>query len=110
MPEPLVTEERNPRTIDIDLRPTLEILTILNDEDARVPEAVRAVLPELAEVVDKAVMRYQTGGTIFYFGAGASGRIGALDAAELPPTFSIPEPRRVTRPAALKLLAPLRNP
>ena len=91
------TEQRNPRTVDIDVSSTLDILTMLNDEDARVPVAVRAVLPDLARVIDAAVERYRAGGTIYYFGAGASGRIGALDAAELPPTFSIPRERVVAR-------------
>jgi N-acetylmuramic acid 6-phosphate etherase len=97
MTEELVTEQRNPRTVDIDVADTLDILTMLNDEDARVPAAVRAVLPELARVVDAAVDRFRSGGTIYYFGAGASGRIAALDAAELPPTFSIPAERVVAR-------------
>ena len=95
----LVTEQRNPRTLDIDVSETLDVLRMLNDEDARVPGAVRAVLPELAEIVDKAVVRFQSGGTIYYFGAGSSGRIAALDAAELPPTFSIPGERVVARVA-----------
>ncbi|NJD29636.1 MAG: N-acetylmuramic acid 6-phosphate etherase [Chloroflexi bacterium] len=93
----LATEQRNPRTVDIDVSETIDILTMLNDEDARVPTAVRAILPALARVVDDAVERYRAGGTIYYFGAGASGRIGALDAAELPPTFSIPRERVVAR-------------
>lgn len=97
MTERLVTEQRNPRTLDIDLRDTLAILTILNDEDARVPGAVRAILPDLASVVDDAAERFRSGGTIYYLGVGSSGRIAALDAAELPPTFSIPSERVVAR-------------
>ncbi|HHC08710.1 MAG TPA: N-acetylmuramic acid 6-phosphate etherase [Actinobacteria bacterium] len=89
-----VTEARNPRTVDIDTLPTLDILGLLNDEDALVAPAVRAALPQLAEAVDAAVVRFGNGGTIHYFGAGTSGRIGVLDAAELPPTFSV-EPHRV---------------
>ncbi len=89
-----VTESRNPRTVDIDTRSTLGILTALNDEDALVAPAVRAALPQLAEVVDVAAERYRAGGNIHYFGAGTSGAIGILDAAELPPTFSI-DPERV---------------
>lgn len=91
----LATERRNPRTADIDIADTPEVLAFLNDEDARVPMAVRAILPQLAEVVDAAVERFASGASIHYFGAGASGRIGALDAAELPPTFSVPEERVV---------------
>ncbi|WP_052669792.1 N-acetylmuramic acid 6-phosphate etherase [Nitriliruptor alkaliphilus] len=88
------TELRNAATVDIDVVPTLEILELLNDEDARVPGAVRAVLPQLAELVDAAVRSYRAGGTIHYVGAGTSGRIAVLDAAELPPTFST-DPDRV---------------
>lgn len=88
------TELRNAATVDIDVVPTIEVLGLLNDEDARVPGAVRAVLPQLAELVDAAVRSYTAGGTIHYVGAGTSGRIAVLDAAELPPTFST-DPDRV---------------
>jgi N-acetylmuramic acid 6-phosphate etherase len=88
------TEGRNPRTADIDILPSLGVLELLNDEDATVPAAVRKALPTLAGVVDVAVARYEAGGTIHYFGAGTSGRLALLDAAELPPTFSA-EPGRV---------------
>lgn len=88
------TETRNPATERIDEVPTLTVLELLNDEDASVPVAVRAVLPQLAELVDAAADAYRRGGTIHYFGAGTSGRIAVLDAAELPPTFST-EPDRV---------------
>jgi N-acetylmuramic acid 6-phosphate etherase len=88
------TEARNPATEHVDELPTLRVLELLNDEDARVPGAVRAVLPQLAQLVDAAVRCYEAGGTIHYFGAGTSGRIAVLDAAELPPTFST-DPARV---------------
>jgi N-acetylmuramic acid 6-phosphate etherase len=88
------TEARNPRTVDIDTLPALGILELLNDEDATVPGAVRPALPALARAVDAAVARFEAGGTIHYFGAGTSGRLAQLDAAELPPTFSI-DPSRV---------------
>ena len=90
-----ITEARNPRTVDIDNLPTLEVLMLLNDEDTRVAPAVRDALPALATAVDAAIERYQAGGTIHYFGAGTSGRIAILDAAELPPTFSIDKSRVV---------------
>ncbi|MEX1296659.1 MAG: N-acetylmuramic acid 6-phosphate etherase [Candidatus Limnocylindrales bacterium] len=93
------TEGRNPRTLEIDTLPTLEVLELLNDEDARVAPAVRAVLPELARAVDAAVERYRAGGTIHYFGAGTSGRLATLDAAELPPTFSADPARTVAHHA-----------
>src|ERR1700683_4311669 len=81
------TELRNDRTTDIDTVPTLELLRLLNEQDARVAGAVAATLPVLAEVVDIAVSRLRAGGRVHYFGAGSSGRIGVLDAAEVVPTF-----------------------
>lgn len=93
------TERRNPRTLDIDTRSSLEVLQLLNDEDARVAPAVRAALPQLAQAVDAAVERYQAGGNIHYFGAGTSGRMATLDAAELPPTFSADPARTVAHHA-----------
>jgi N-acetylmuramic acid 6-phosphate etherase len=93
------TERRNPRTLEIDTLSSLEVLQLLNDEDARVAPAVRAALPQLALAVDAAVERYQAGGIIHYFGAGTSGRISTLDAAELPPTFSADPARTVAHHA-----------
>ena len=84
------TEQRNPRTLDIDRRSTREILEIMNAEDARVPTAVRAALPQIQRAVDEIVARWARGGRLFYFGAGTSGRLGVLDASECPPTFSSP--------------------
>jgi N-acetylmuramic acid 6-phosphate etherase len=83
------TEERNPRTTRIDLVPTLEVLHMLNDEDRVLPDAVRAVLPQLAVVVDEAARRLAAGGRMHYFGAGTSGRLAVMDAAELIPTFGL---------------------
>jgi N-acetylmuramic acid 6-phosphate etherase len=83
------TEARNARTVDIDVRPTLEILEALNAEDATVPEAVRRALPALARAVDAASERVRDGGRIHYFGAGTSGRLAVLDAAEIPTTFAL---------------------
>lgn len=84
------TEERNPRTVDIDLRSTLDVLRLINDEDALVAGAVRAVLPTLAEAADLAVEALRAKHRVHYFGAGTSGRIAVLDAAELIPTYDIP--------------------
>lgn len=84
------TEERNPRTLDIDQLPTRQLLERLNAEDALVPAAVAAALPEVAVAVDWAVEALRAGGRLHYFGAGSSGRIAALDAAEVPPTFGLP--------------------
>jgi len=85
------TEERNPHTADIDRLPALEVLRRINDEDARVPAAVRAVLPDLATLVDKALGAVRAGGSVHYFGAGSSGRVGLIDAVELIPTYGIPD-------------------
>jgi N-acetylmuramic acid 6-phosphate etherase len=84
------TEAPNPRTSEIDTLSSLEIVTLINEEDARVATAVRAQLTQIARAVDVIVERLQRGGRLFYFGAGTSGRIGVLDASEMPPTFSIP--------------------
>jgi len=81
------TEMRNERTTEIDVVGTLELLRLLNAEDALVAGAVAATLPALAVVVDAAVGRIRAGGRVHYFGAGSSGRIGVLDAAEVVPTF-----------------------
>ena len=90
----LPTEARNPRTLEIDELDTLDVLTALNAEDAFVAEAVGRCLPVLALVVDAAAARLRAGGRVHYFGAGTSGRLAVLDAAELQPTFSL-EPGRV---------------
>src|SRR5262252_7427856 len=84
------TERRNPRSVDIDLFPTERILRIINAEDALVANAVGAAVPQIAKVVDMGVGAIRSGGRILYVGAGTSGRIGALDAAECPSTFSAP--------------------
>jgi N-acetylmuramic acid 6-phosphate etherase len=83
------TEERNPRTADIDCLPTEQILRLLNAEDASVPAAVAAALPSLAPVVDAVVECVRAGGQVHYFGAGTSGRMAVLDAAEVVPTFGL---------------------
>lgn len=83
------TEERNPRTLDIDVVPTLEMLRLLNTEDALVPAAVAAALPQLAELVDRTVALVRAGGRVHYFGAGSSGRVAVMDAAELLPTYGL---------------------
>jgi len=83
------TEARNAATNGIDLLPTPAILTLLHAEDQSVPDAVRPVLGTLATIVDEAADRVRRGGRVHYFGAGSSGRIAALDAAELVPTFGL---------------------
>ncbi|HEY8372691.1 MAG TPA: N-acetylmuramic acid 6-phosphate etherase [Pseudonocardiaceae bacterium] len=84
------TEQRNPRTLDIDQLPTLDVLRLINDEDRTVPEAVAAALPDLARAVDIAVEALHAGGRVHYVGAGTSGRLAVLDAAELVPTYNVP--------------------
>jgi len=84
------TEQRNPRTLDIDTLPTLPLLERINDEDSLVAPAVRSALPLLAGVVDEACRRLRAGGQVHYFGSGTSGRLAFLDAAELIPTFGLP--------------------
>lgn len=83
------TEVRNPRTTEIDVLPTLEILRLINNEDTTVPGAVAVALPQMAKVVDLEVEALRGGGRVHYFGAGTSGRLAVLDAAELPPTYGI---------------------
>ncbi|MBI3974403.1 MAG: N-acetylmuramic acid 6-phosphate etherase [Chloroflexi bacterium] len=84
------TEQRNPAAIAIDRASTREILEVINQEDARVPAAVGAALPQIERAVEAIVARWRRGGRLFYFGAGTSGRLGVLDASECPPTFSSP--------------------
>jgi N-acetylmuramic acid 6-phosphate etherase len=83
------TEARNPRTVGIDRVSSLALLRMLNAEDTLVPAAVAAVLPDLADVVDVAAKRIAVGGRMHYFGAGTSGRIASMDAAEVIPTFGV---------------------
>ncbi len=84
-----ITEQENPASADIDKLPTLDALRIINAEDAKVALAVEKVLPEIAEVVEKIVERLKNGGRLFYIGTGTSGRLGVLDASEIPPTFGV---------------------
>lgn len=88
------TERRNPATTDLDLMSTQEMLRRINAEDALVPAAVGLTLPNIARAVDLAVAVLSSAGSLHYFGAGTSGRIAAMDAAELMPTFAL-EPGRV---------------
>ncbi len=90
----LTTESRNPRTRGIDLAETPRILELMNDEDQTVAGAVRRSIPDIARAVDVVTAAFQAGGRLFYAGAGTSGRLGVLDAAECPPTFGV-EPEMV---------------
>lgn len=87
----LVSEGRNPRTADLDLLPLPELLARMNAEDAAVPAAVAAELPQIARAVEAIAAAFRAGGRLVYAGAGTSGRLGVLDASECPPTFGVPE-------------------
>ena len=83
------TEQENPKTARIDRVSTLEAARLINDEDKLVALAVEKVLPEIAAAIDKIVEKLQNGGRLFYAGTGTSGRLGVLDASEIPPTFGV---------------------
>jgi N-acetylmuramic acid 6-phosphate etherase len=85
----LTTEKRNPRTRGIDIASTTAILGLMNDEDRTVAEAVRRAIPSVARAVECVVSSLKQGGRLLYVGAGTSGRLGVLDAAECPPTFGV---------------------
>ncbi|HEX5424330.1 MAG TPA: N-acetylmuramic acid 6-phosphate etherase [Candidatus Acidoferrales bacterium] len=93
----LTTEQGNPRSRGLDQKGSLEIVRVLNREDARVAGAVRRELPKIARAVDAIVKSLRGGGRLFYVGAGTSGRLAVLDAAECPPTFG-------TRPEMVQAL------
>jgi N-acetylmuramic acid 6-phosphate etherase len=96
-PEPLPTEQPNPRTADLDRLDTPDVLRRINAEDQSVAPAVAPVLPDLARAVEMAEARWARGGRVVLFGAGTSGRLALLDAAELPPTFGVPKDRYLAR-------------
>ena len=85
--DPRITEKRNPRTANIDLASPLEIVDLVAAEDARVPEAVRSQREAIASAIAEAEATFRRGGRLFYVGAGTSGRLGVLDASEMPPTY-----------------------
>ena len=86
----MTTETRNPVTLELDKMSPLEIVTVMNQEDEKVPAAIRAVLPQIARCAEIAGETVRSGGRIIYMGAGTSGRLGVLDAVECPPTFGVP--------------------
>ncbi|EIA6622483.1 N-acetylmuramic acid 6-phosphate etherase [Enterococcus faecalis] len=92
--EGLTTEARNEATKKIDQVSTLEMVTLINQEDQKVAQAIEKVLPQIAAAIDAAAERFKKGGRLIYCGAGTSGRLGALDAIELTPTYSV-SPERV---------------
>ena len=90
MLDKLLTEQVNPASEGIDSRSTEEILRLINAEDRKIAAAVAAQIPQIAKAVDVVVEQLRRGGRLFYLGAGTSGRLGVLDAAECPPTFQVP--------------------
>ena len=90
----LTTEQTNLASMDLDLKSALEVVRVINAEDAKVVDAVRRALPQIARAVGLIANALQRGGRLIYVGAGTSGRIAALDAAECPPTFNV-DPRTV---------------
>jgi len=90
----LTTERRNPATENLDTMSAIELVTAMNREDTSVPRAIRPVLTEIAKAVELVAERLTHGGRLIYVGSGTSGRIGALDASECPPTFGI-SPKKV---------------
>jgi N-acetylmuramic acid 6-phosphate etherase len=85
----LITEQENPNTKNIDQVSILEAIRLINNEDKKVAEAVEKCLPQIAETIENVVERLKNGGQLFYVGTGTSGRLGVLDASEIPPTFGV---------------------
>ena len=85
----LITEQRNPNSMDVDRLSALEIVQLMNEEDKQVPLAIEKCLPQIAQAVERIVTAFQQGGRLVYIGAGTSGRLGGLDASECPPTFGV---------------------
>ena len=83
------TETRNQNTMNLDIMSPLEVVTVMNQEDAKVPAAITPALPNIAQCVTWAIESVENGGRIIYMGAGTSGRLGVLDAVECPPTFGV---------------------
>jgi N-acetylmuramic acid 6-phosphate etherase len=90
----LITEQTNRASADLDLKSSLEIVSVINSQDVKVVEAVRRALPQSARAVGLVANALKRGGRLIYVGAGTSGRIAALDAAECPPTFNV-DPKTV---------------
>lgn len=86
----LLTEQPNPASADIDKLSTEEMLRVINAEDRKVADSITPEVPQIARAVDAIAQAFENGGRLFYIGAGTSGRLGVLDAAECPPTFSVP--------------------
>lgn len=90
LPQAAATEARNPASRHIDSLSTLQLVEVMNQEDAGVANAVAAEAPRIAQAIDQVAARIRQGGRLIYQGAGTSGRLGVLDASECPPTFTVP--------------------
>lgn len=86
----MITEQQNPKTLALDTLSALEIVEIINEEDAKVAQAIKVALPAIAQAVDHIVTAFENEGRLIYVGAGTSGRLGVLDAVECIPTYSAP--------------------
>jgi N-acetylmuramic acid 6-phosphate etherase len=94
-PNDRITESENPNTAGIDKLDVTSALLLINEEDSRVAQAVKDAVPDIAELIENLVPRVKKGGRLIYIGTGTSGRLGVLDASEIPPTFGVPPGRVV---------------
>ncbi len=85
----LASEQNNPRSQNLDQMSSFEIVSLMNAEDQKIPQAISPYLAQIAQAVDNIVQHFQQGGRLIYLGAGTSGRLGVLDASECPPTFGV---------------------
>jgi N-acetylmuramic acid 6-phosphate etherase len=90
MTDKALTEQRHPASTGLDTLPTVELLTLMNQADQEIPEAVAREIPRITRAVDAIAAALEAGGRLLYIGAGTSGRLGVLDASECPPTFQVP--------------------
>src|SRR4051812_15511600 len=86
----LATEQSNKRSQNLDRMPTGQLLHVINREDAKVAAAVAKTIPQIEKTVNAVVKQLKRGGRLFYIGAGTSGRLGCVDASEMPPTYGVP--------------------
>lgn len=85
----VITEKNNPQTVDIDLADGQEIAALINQEDMKIAVAVQKIVPQIGEAIEQIAAKMKCGGRMAYFGSGTSGRLGVLDASEMPPTFGV---------------------
>ncbi|WP_044469709.1 N-acetylmuramic acid 6-phosphate etherase [Mannheimia massilioguelmaensis] len=85
----MITEQRNPNSMQLDNLSALQLVKLINNEDKQVPIAIEKCLPQIAQAIERIVESFQQGGRLIYIGAGTSGRLGVLDASECPPTYGV---------------------